>query len=56
MTSYRRHSTALKLQRVHAHFNGEGSYKKLAARHDLNHSLWYCGYRSFSAVAKQHAL
>ncbi|TAM33687.1 MAG: transposase [Burkholderiaceae bacterium] len=39
MATYKRHSTALKLQLVHAYLNGEGSYKELAARHNINHSL-----------------
>ena len=39
MATYKRHSTALKLQLVHAYLNGEGSYKELPARHSINHSL-----------------
>ena len=39
MATYKRHSTALKLQLVHAYLYGEGSYKELAARHCINHSL-----------------
>jgi transposase-like protein len=39
MATYKRHSTALKLQLVHAYLNGEGSYKELAAKHSIDHSL-----------------
>jgi transposase-like protein len=39
MATYKRHSTALKLQLVHPYLNGEGSYKQLAAQHSINHSL-----------------
>src|SRR5438132_6301763 len=39
MATYKRHSTALKLQLVHPYLNGEGSYKQLAAQHSINHFL-----------------
>lgn len=39
MITYKRHSTALKLQLVHAYMNGEGSCKQLAARHNINYAL-----------------
>ena len=39
MGTYKRHSTELRLQLVHAYLNGEGSYQDLAAKHGINHSL-----------------
>src|SRR5882757_6333676 len=49
MATYRRHSTAFKLQLVHAYLNGEGSYKELAARHGIGHSLLLLWVRKFQA-------
>ncbi len=49
MANYRRHSTEFKLQLVHAYLNGEGSYKDLAAKHGINHSLLILWVRKFQA-------
>jgi transposase-like protein len=39
MAIYARHSAAFKLELVRVYLNGEGSYKELAARHGIGHSL-----------------
>ena len=49
MANYRRHSTEFKLQLVHAYLNGEGSYKELAARHGIGHSLLLLWVKKFQA-------
>lgn len=49
MATYRRHSTALKLELVHAYLNGEGSFKDLARRHNISHSLLMVWVKKFEA-------